>query len=373
MLKKVSIASILILLAGFVFVTINSQSPTRKLEKIINSDTPQSLEARCLGASKNGEAASTKSRECYLEYFKAVLDLKGPKIAVDTLLSFAGKTNGLDGECHGVGHLLGQYAWSSLGVKAFGGDLTACAFSYGHGMLQAATKVLEKDELTKRFMDLCVNVEDSPGCLHGFGHATRGIGYNVTESAELCKQEAKIAPTWGSATADDKLMICMEGWSMEDFGLRNVYWITVQDPALVLKNCDPLTGAAWAGCSGSAMRNYIVAPDPLHESDAQEKRIKRMQFYFEECKKSPDDLLKRCMNYMGMIVAEVYSLELPNSEAAPMAEKYCSSKYIFACMGAVVNSRWNRLGNKAAEVYPFCEAMLDPKNQKMCRELADSQ
>ena len=373
MRKKVSLIAVFILLLGFISIVVINQSPTKKLQKIISSYDAKSLEAKCLGASKNGEAASTKSRECYLTYFKAVLDLKGPKIAVDTMSSFASQTNGLDGECHGVGHLLGQYAWTKLGVKAFGGDLTACAFSYGHGMLQSATKVLQKEELTKRFLYLCKGVSDSPGCLHGFGHATRGIGYNVTQAAELCKKEGVIAPNWGNATADDKLMICMEGWSMEDFSLRNLYWITVQDPELVMKNCDPLTGAAYAGCSGSAMRNYIVAPDPLHEADAQQKRIERMNWYYAECLKNVGIMQRRCMNYMGMIVAEVYSLDLPDSQTAPMVEKYCSSEYKFACMGAVVNSRWNRLGNKKEKVYPFCNAMIDPKNKNMCLGLANSQ
>jgi hypothetical protein len=373
MLKKISFLGILILLTGGIVYTVNSQNPTKKLENIIKKDDAKSLAKRCAGSGINGEAASTGSRECYLEYFKAVLELKGPKIAVDTLATFAAKSSGLNGECHGVGHLLGQYAWTSLGVDAFGGDLTTCAFSYGHGMLQAATKVLEREELTKRFMDLCVDVTDSPGCLHGFGHATRGIGYDVTESAALCELEAEIAPDWGSVKPDDKVMICMEGWSMEDFTLRNLFWITVQDPAEVIKMCAPLSGAAWAGCSGSAMRNFIVAPDPLHESDAQEKRISRMQYYYDACQKVEDDLMRRCMNYMGMIVAEVYSLELPNEIAAPMAEKYCSNKYILACMGAVVNSRWNRMGNEAKKVYPYCTAMKITKNRELCFKLADSQ
>ena len=340
----IPIFSILIIIfAGY---TIYEQNPSVKLNNYIHAYNAKTLVSKCKGVLISGEDNATSARGCYVKYFEAVFDKYGPAYSVNELVSWAAQTNGLDGECHNVGHLLGQYAWNKVGRKAFLGDMTACAFSYGHGILQSATKVIPKTEITTRFRGLCSKTTDVPGCLHGYGHALQDLKYSDVDSAQQCYIEAGLANKTmdTSATKDDRAQTCMEGWSMEDFALRNLFWITIDDPQVAMNTCKGLTGATWAGCAGSAMRNFIVAPDPIHDKNAIQKRIARLTWFKNYCDKLTDsDIQRRCMNYVGLTTAEVYTLDMPNSYTAPNAEKMCDGINVIQCYSALINSRWNRL------------------------------
>ena len=129
-MKKITIfltlAAVLIGGSGYAIYQAN---PTVKKKHFVAKYNAKSLAEKCRGDMLDGEAKSTGARGCYLEYFTDVFDLSGPKIAVKTLMQFADDSSGLAGECHSVGHLLGQYAFHKVGDKAYNADLTACAVS----------------------------------------------------------------------------------------------------------------------------------------------------------------------------------------------------------------------------------------------------
>jgi len=141
-----------------------------------------------------------------------------------------------------------------------------------------------------------------------------------------------------------------------------------------MNTCKGLTGATWAGCAGSAMRNFIVAPDPIHDKNAIQKRIARLTWFKNYCDKLTDsDIQRRCMNYVGLTTAEVYTLDMPNSYTAPNAEKMCDGINVIQCYSALINSRWNRLGNSQAHVLPFCAAMINADDKKLCNKILSLQ
>ena len=374
-MKKITIfltlAAVLIGGSGYAIYQAN---PTVKKKHFVAKYNAKSLAEKCRGDMLDGEAKSTGARGCYLEYFTDVFDLSGPKIAVKTLMQFADDSSGLAGECHSVGHLLGQYAFHKVGDKAYNADLTACAFSYGHGILQAASEVTPREELTKKFFGLCEFTIDKSGCLHGFGHTLRGLKFDVIDSLKYCNAEGQLAGVNKHATIGDREQTCMEGWAMEDFALRNLFWITVTQPEIVAKLCDGIEGPGWVGCTGSAFRNYVVAPDPIHDDKYLAKRDERLVWFKNYCtRQNSADSVRRCMNYVGLTTAEVYTLEMDNKIAAPKAEYFCSGKDIDMCFSSLINSRWNRMGNSQERVYPLCDAMLVEKNQLLCRDIVSKQ
>lgn len=363
---------ILTLVASSSLIYLNN--PTVKKKALINKYNPTTLAEKCRGDFLDGEAKSTQSRHCYFEYFEAMMDIKGPKETVETLKKFAEESKGLNGECHSVGHLIGKYAWKSYGTKSFDGDITACAFSYGHGILQQASSEAPKELLKEKFIGICKNTEDKPGCLHGFGHTVRDLDFGLVESVEYCNLEAASVANWGNSTQEDKVQTCMEGYVMEDFVLRNLYWITVSDINEVVKFCDGISGAPWGGCVGSAIRNYVVAPDGITDSKYLEKRDERLVLFKNFCEsQKSQDLIHRCMNYVGLTAAEVYTLDMIESITAPKAEEFCSGSETNICFSAFINSRWNRLGNNQDRVKPLCEAMRNEKNKKLCRYIVSQQ
>lgn len=373
--KKITIfltlAAVLIGGSGYAIYQAN---PTVKKKQFVAKYNAKSLAEKCRGDLLDGEAKSTGARGCYLEYFTNVFDLEGPKIAVDTLIKYAEDSSGLSGECHSVGHLLGQYAFKTAGDNAYNADLTACAFSYGHGILQAASKVTPKEELKQKFFGLCEFTIDKSGCLHGFGHTLRDLDFDVSESLSYCNQEGKLAGTNEYDTIENREQTCMEGWAMEDFTLRNLFWITVTQPNIVAKLCDGIEGAGWVGCTGSAFRNYVVAPDPIHDEDYLAKRDERLVWFKNYCMTQENaNLIRRCMNYVGLTFAEVYTLEMDNKITAPKAEQFCSGKDLDMCFSSLINSRWNRMGNSQEKVYPLCDAMILEKNKAICRDIVSKQ
>lgn len=370
--KKLILVSILILLSASILVYQNN--PTVKKKNYIKKYNATTLAEKCRGDLLDGEAKSTQSRGCYVTYFEYMMDLKGPKVAVETLMRFAEESRGLNGECHSVGHLLGKYSWKTQKAKSYEGDLTACAFSYGHGILQAASKEVPREELKNKIAGICKFTKDLPGCLHGMGHALRDLSFTNIDSVALCTKEVDNLPEQNKIFYGNKIQTCMEGWAMEDFSLRNGFWVTVSDPKYVISFCDGIEGPGWAGCVGSSFRNYVVAPDPLHDERALERRDERLVWFKKYCLTRKDkDLVNRCMNYVGLTAAEVYTLDMDVKITAPKLEYFCETENKISCYSAFINSRWNRMGNDQEPVKPLCNEIKTVANRELCSRILSEQ
>ena len=353
------------------FLTPLSDKTVPKLQ-IDASVTASSLSDKCGGSSlAGGEEAATKSRYCYLNYFLTVLKVKGPLATTKQLETWAAQTGGLNGECHNVGHLLGQEAYKLYKLKALEGDATVCAFSFGHGILVLASKTLTKEEVVKNFSNLCIDTKDLNGCVHGYGHATADVGFDPIQSERICDKQIAIA----SANPKNKIsemqrhtlaVVCMEGWIMEQFFIDNKFWITNASPEKALEVCGEVTGAGGNGCRGGALRNWVIAPD-YHQKDFLEVREERLNWMRDYCLKQADTYQIDCMGHLGLTAAEVWTLELPNAVAAPHFNETCVGKYKSRCIIALANSRWNRYGNSVEKVLPLC-ALLNKEIGVICRD-----
>ena len=366
-----SIILLALALGSVYFISPLSKDKPTKLS-IDTSVTPQSLTKKCGGSAlPGGEEAATNSRYCYLKYFEVVMRVNGPKAVTKQLSEWALLTNGLEGECHNVGHLLGSLAYELYSLDSLKGDATVCAFSYGHGILQEASKALSKEEVLKHFSNLCVGTKDPNGCLHGYGHATADAGFDPVMSNDICVRqieliskdpEMKITPLRAHTLA----VVCMEGWAMEQFFIDNKFWITVTDPFKALEICRDTTGAGGNGCRGSALRNWVIAPD-YHQKDFTEERERRLEWFRDYCIKQEKTFQSDCMGHLGLTTAEVWTLEMPNAVTAPYINKICVGQYQDRCIIALANSRWNRYGDSIEKVRPLC-ALLREDIGKVCRE-----
>lgn len=349
---------------------LSDKKPTNL--KIDTSVTPQSLAKKCGGSAlPGGEERAVNARYCYLKYFEVVLRVKGPEFTTKELAAWALKTGGLQGECHNVGHLLGRLSYKLYKFDSLKGNATVCAFSYGHGILQEASETLSRADVLKHFSNLCVGTTDANGCLHGYGHATADAGFDPVMSNEICDKQIELmkndkAMNISNARAHTLAVVCMEGWAMEQFFIDNKFWITVTDPNKALAVCGTAAGAGGNGCRGSALRNWVIAPD-YHQKDFTKEREKRLEWFRDYCLKQEPIYQSDCMGHVGLTTAEVWTLEMPNVVTVPYINKICIGKFQDRCIIALANSRWNRYGDSIEKVLPLC-AMLRKDIGEVCRE-----
>ena len=371
-MKKWSLAVIFLLVITSASYSIISAK--KSLPKELSQVTAESLAKKCGGAAVNGEENSATSRYCYLDYFKKVILIKGPQATIEQLKQWAKVSTGLNGECHNVGHYLGQFAWMKFGMNAFKGDLTVCAFSYGHGILQSATKELSRKTIIDKFSNICVGTSDIPGCLHGIGHTLMDVKFNAEDASQFCmKEAAAVSTTYDQLEVDTRSRTCMEGWAMEDFALSNNFWVTVNTLQGAIEKCKGLNNVPTSsGCIGSEARNYIVAPDQLNTpKDWFEIRVDRLEKFGLYCRSlDTKQKITGCMNYVGLTGAEVYTLDMQNIKVAPKIEALCKG-YALYCMDPFLNSRFNRYGNSDKLVRPICAYLSDPADEKSCNLTLD--
>lgn len=357
---------------GTAYVVVQGPAKSTTKQDVLDT-TPQQLTARCGGELVNGAGRSEEAKLCYVNYFTKLLDVKGPKLAVDQLKSWALATNGLAGECHDVGHLLGKYAWKKLKMVSLEGDTTTCAFSYGHGILQQASGELTREEVIEKFSDLCTDSGDFQGCFHGLGHSLTDIKFNAVEADQTCGNQVDAIP---STRVDDRVYLwnlhftCLEGWVMEQAFTDSKNWLTLPGPEgrggeTAMKVCGDLTGAGGAGCRGSALRNWATAPGIEVEGFTQ-LRDTRLVWFHKYCQTLSGDEERGCMQHLGLTTAEIWTLDMDNKIVAPHVEAMCTGEFYMNCLQSMLNSRWNRMGNSAAAVLPMCD-LFKPENATVCR------
>lgn len=346
--------------AGLMTGLVGSQSRTAGM-------TAEKLTALCGGESVTGVKKSLGSRFCYEEYFEALLDERGPAAAISQLAQWASATGGLAGECHSVGHLLGKYAWAELKMDALKGDTTVCAFSYGHGVLEAASADLPEDEIMRKFANICELGPGMAGCLHGYGHALANIDYSVETVNEICRSQADRDIMDDADRRWNLHFTCMEGWAMEDLFLDPQLWQSLKNTQEAAAICHSIDDAGGIGCRGSALRNYTLVPG-VQLPNYNELRAARLDEFRAFCLELTGYEALGCMRHLGMTTSEVWTLEIPEATVAQRVEQICTGEYWSECLGSVVESRWSRFGGSAERVQPLCNA-LSPRYREACEEV----
>ena len=334
--------------------------------------TAQTLSEKCRGSSLDPDSVSPYARYCYVQFFYPLLKKFGPKYTIDLVVAWAKQTDGLRGECHNVTHILGRYAWQLYKLKSLEGDTSACAFAYGHGVMQEASKEKGNAFVMKNFKNLCYKTTDINGCLHGMGHALYDINFNAPDSAKICESIANSSSEKIKKGGQNYLTLCMEGWSMEAFLFDSKVDAKLKNADHIMDPCLKVVDEyARAGCAGGELRNYVVAADYINfDKKFFNERVKRLGEMVKICKDSKIIIKSQCGNYLGLTAAEVYTLEMDGKMVMPNIEKICNI-YGDYCFIPFYDSRYNRLGLNKNRVKELCKDLTLKNNIAQCYKIVE--
>lgn len=322
-----------------------------------------------LVSSSMSYTIKTKFVPCYLDYFKSYASSKGIDKTVEQFNTFSAKSNGLEGECHAVGHALGVWAFSKYGEKAFNNNYSSCAFAYGHGLLQGASTKLTPDQIVEKLAPVCYTDKNLSDCVHGFGHSLGQSEITVQTADEICSKLKTSLATYAKNSLFQKdilLSLCMEGWIMEKYTDNPFTWQKMSNVKEALSWCEGIRGVGQAGCVDIAIRNYIVA-SKTKSYDSTPETYKRLGEFASYCQSTSYSIYTICMQHLGMTVGEVYDLTQSDVDVAKKLGDYCFGEQSYECIASFLNSRLSKFGGNLDKIKKFC-SFLPEKPLADCRK-----
>lgn len=314
-----------------------------------------------LVSSSMSYTIKSKFVPCYLDYFKSYTNSNGIDKGIEQFNLFSSKSNGLQGECHAVGHALGVWAYKEFGEKAFNNNYASCAFAYGHGLLQAASAELTPDLIVKNLAPICYKEENLSDCVHGFGHSLGQSKLTVINTDQVCQKLNISLASYAQAhnyPKDVLYSLCMEGWVMEKYTANPFAWQELTTVNQALEWCAGITGVGHAGCAGIAIRNYIVA-SKTKNYDSTPETYKRLEEFVSYCSKTQFEIHVICVQHLGMTMGEVYDLTDNNIDVASKLSTYCTGTNSYECTASFLNSRLSKLGGNIEKIKTLCNFLKD--------------
>ena len=322
------------------------------------------------GSNGTVETQNAEFSGCLIEFFQKQAKSTDLKTAVALMGTWANQSSGLEGRCHEVSHAIGQWAYRTYANGALKADLNACGYGFGHGMLEAAGKVLSSDEIANQFSSVCdeagaAGEELLGSCVHGFGHAIAAAELSTVEASKVCVALA-------AKLKNDMMEFgCMEGWAM---GLANEQvneFIALKDGARSYDRCTGITGDSLSACVLAFYSSWTTTPFNSAQ-DIPTSEVRVGQFH-DLCGTYAGREAELCFGRLGQAASQVMFFTLTPEQAAPKVLKACDGAYADSCLQQVVLSKWGRVGRDKVLLEPICSFFPEPRRARCEQVMAPLQ
>ena len=304
---------------------------------------------------------------CVAKHFEEVSDSTGISAAVQQMSTWSDQTGGLGGLCHNIAHDLGQWAFNKYGMKSVEADMNACGYGYGHGVMEAAGKILDADEIAKKFSNVCSKNLSEEGCIHGFGHSIANAGLSAEAAGKVC---AGLPPRPQGVKSSE--FTCMQGWAMNHADLIVGDMVGETDMAKSYKQCVGISGQSLVSCQVSFISSWVTAPFVSSANQNVAASEERIEQFVQFCKKYTEgaDVLG-CKSSLGHAVSQVEFFYATPEQAGPTIARMCSGDGAQTCIEQVVASKWARTGADPVKLLPLCE-YLPSEFRESCNTLMET-
>ena len=306
---------------------------------------------------------------CLEHFFTERADIKGFSKVQDELQAISQNSNGLEGECHTVGHYLGYWAFGKYGEQIIPLIKDTCGFATGHGAMESAGKILSHDKFISIIGNFCLKSINKTDCVHGLGHGLRLSNFNIQEMNLAC---TTISNSMGSS--DDGITnygtLCGEGWAMSDLNQNTTFWGKRPTPAQALNLCNKATGYPQLGCNTIAFSDYVLS-DTLFQKNLTSS-IAKLPSYNQYCLTLKNNLpgsVAYCQSKIGYTLGSLLIGNYDTPLGIKVVKIGCGTDLNSPCLSTFLNSSQGLLINDQNFVNKFCKNFL-PENLNKCVTIA---
>jgi hypothetical protein len=294
----------------------------------------------------------------------------GPKVAIETLYSWAEDFKQFAMVCHNDAHMLGSIAARSADpVEVASYATTRCDNGYIHGILKSVALDAPQDFNPSTLRSICAKApaDVREGCEHGIGHAivVRG-SMSLTDGLKACLKLG----------SDKVIAQCVTGVAME-FGVNNMIFhdLRSMDPGSLDKGGNlkqlPLTPDELldpcAPLRGSTIEGLDICYRHVHYFWSTELG-RDYQTFAERCRVLIDDPMGSCYQSMGAWVwqeEEIYA-DSPVPDHQKVLDRSCMTlkwdDAVSGCLHGYMHTIWQAEQRKL----PSLCAALGPRYEPGC-------